>query len=127
MAYVIEIHGHRMLSVEDTDAVLATVRDFTNLIGDAMSEDVRIVAIPADRMGDNFYRLRTGVAGEVLQKLVNYQMKLAVIGDVSTWVTESNAFRDLLIELDRGTDVLFVADEAALAKRLPLLARSASL
>lgn len=127
MANITEINGHRMLTVEDTDAVLATVRDFTNLIGDAMSEDLRIVAIPSDRMGDNFYRLRTGVAGEVLQKLVNYQMKLAVIGDVSTWVTESNAFRDLLIELDRGTDVLFVADEAALAKRLPLLARSASL
>ncbi len=118
MAAVTEVNGHRMLTVEDTDAVLATVRDFTDLIGDAMSEDVRTVAIPADRVGNDFFRLRTGVAGEVLQKLVNYQMKLAVIGDVSKWVAESNAFRDLLIELERGTDVFFVADETALAERL---------
>ena len=98
--------------------MLATVSDFTGLIGDAMGEDVRMVAIPAGRLADDFFRLRTGLAGEVLQKFVNYGFKLAIIGDVSRWVEESNAFRDLLIELERGTDVYAVPDFESLEARL---------
>jgi hypothetical protein len=98
------------------------VRDFTDLIGDAMGDGVRMVAIPADRIGEDFYRLRTGLAGEVLQKFVNYQLKLAIVGDVSRWADESNAFRDLLVEFERGTDVFVVPDMAALGDRLSKIA-----
>ena len=118
MATIVELNSHRMLAVADGDPVLATVSDFTGLIGDAMGEDVRMVAIPAGRLADDFFRLRTGLAGEVLQKFVNYGFKLAIIGDVSRWVEESNAFRDLLIELERGTDVYAVPDFEALEARL---------
>lgn len=121
MATTTELNGHRMLCVGEDESALATVRDFTDLIGDAMSEGVSFLAIPVDRIGDDFYRLRSGLAGEVLQKLVNYRFKLAIVGDVSKWVAESNAFRDLLIELERGTDVFVVPDLSALAKRLTRL------
>lgn len=122
MAAIIEINGHRILLVGPSDDRLETVRDFTDLIGDAMGEDTQLIGIPADRVGDDFYRLRTGLAGEVLQKLVNYHIRLAIIGDVSRWTAESNAFRDLVIELERGTDVLIVPDEATLASRLERVA-----
>lgn len=118
MATTIELNGHRMLAVEAADAALETARDFSDLIGDAMGEGVRMVAIPAERISDDFYQLRTGLAGEVLQKFVNYQMKLAIIGDVSRWTEGSRAFHDLLVELERGTDVFFVIDMQALADRL---------
>ena len=118
MATIVELNSHRMLAVADGDPVLATVSDFAGLLGDAMGEDVRMVAIPAGRLADDFFRLRTGLAGEVLQKFVNYGFKLAIIGDVSRWVEESNAFRDLLIELERGTDVYAVPDFEALEARL---------
>jgi hypothetical protein len=121
LATITELNGHRMLSVGEGEAALATVRDFTDLIGDAMSEAVSFLAISADRIGDDFYRLRSGLAGEVLQKLVNYHFKLAIIGDVSKWVAESNAFRDLLIELERGTDVFVVPDLPALELRISRL------
>ncbi len=118
MATIVELNSHRMLAVADGDPVLATVSDFAGLLGDAMGEDVRMVAIPAGRLADDFFRLRTGLAGEVLQKFVNYGFKLAIIGDVSRWVEESNAFRDLLIELERGTDVYAVPDFESLEARL---------
>ena len=118
MATITELSGHRMLRVDEADDTLATVRDFTDLIGDAMSENVWLVAIPAERLADDFYWLRSGLAGEVLQKFVNYRIKLAIIGDVSKWAAESNAFRDLLIELERGTDVIVAVDIAALERRL---------
>lgn len=118
MATTIELHGHRMLAVEETDAVLETARDFTDLIGDAMGEGVTMVAIPAARIADDFFRLRTGIAGEVFQKFVNYRMKLAIIGDVSRWAEASRAFHDLLVELERGTDVFFAIDMKSLAHRL---------
>lgn len=121
MATTTELNGHRVLALEASDGMLASVRDFTDLIGDAMSERAGVVAIPAVQITDDFYQLRTGVAGEVLQKLVNYRIKLAIIGDVSAWAAQSNAFRDLVVELERGTDVLIVPDAASLERRLAAL------
>jgi hypothetical protein len=43
---------------------------------------------------------------------------LAVVGDVSAHTAASEAFRDLVVEADRGTTLLFVADLPALQQRL---------
>lgn len=118
MPTTVELAGHRILSLDMADASLDSVSDFTGLIGDALSEGVEVVAIPAEQIAEDFYQLRTGLAGEVLQKFVNYRIKLAIIGDLSQRAAQSNALRDLLVELERGTDVFVVPDTAALGARL---------
>jgi hypothetical protein len=42
-----------------------------------------LVIIPAQRLDPDFFRLRTGVAGEFVQKFVTYRLRLAVVGNVS--------------------------------------------
>ncbi len=56
---------------------------------------------------DDFFVLRTGLAGEALQKLINYHFKLAIIGDFSQ--VASKALRDFIRESNRGKNVCFVA------------------
>lgn len=56
---------------------------------------------------DDFFVLRTGIAGEALQKLINYHFKLAIIGDFSQ--VASKALRDFIRESNRGKNVCFVA------------------
>jgi hypothetical protein len=90
----------------------------TDLVGEAMGHDVELIVMPAGRLADDFYVLRTGVAGEILQKLVNYRLKLAVIGDISAHVEASTALRDLVRESNRGRDAWFLPDRAALDARL---------
>ncbi len=82
MATITEVNGYRVLRVEGDDR-LATVGDFTDVIGDALSEGAGVVAIPATMIGDEFFQLRTGVAGEVLQKFVNYRNQAGDCGGCS--------------------------------------------
>ncbi|HWT91355.1 MAG TPA: DUF4180 domain-containing protein [Solirubrobacteraceae bacterium] len=76
------------------------------------------IAVPAARLDPAFFDLRTGVAGEIVQKFVNYQARLAVVGDISGRVAASDALRDFVRESNRGRHVWFVADAEELAARL---------
>lgn len=117
-AHVVDLAGVRCLVVGEAWPVIETADGARSLVEAAMSEGARLIAVPANRLGARFFELRTGVAGEILQKMVNYGFKFAVVGDVSSHVAASNAFRDLVIEAERGHDLFFVDDVDALARRL---------
>jgi len=54
--------------------------------------------------------LRTGLAGEMLQKFVLYGMRLAMVGDCAELALQSGHLRDLMYESNWGRDVWFFAD-----------------
>ncbi|EOQ90149.1 PF13788 domain protein [Leptospira yanagawae serovar Saopaulo str. Sao Paulo = ATCC 700523] len=54
---------------------------------------------------ENFFDLKTGIAGNVLQKIINYQMKLAIIGDFT--IHSSKSLKDFIYEMNSGKDVFF--------------------
>ncbi len=70
------------------------------------------MAVPRQAFSEAFFKLRTGLLGEVLQKFVNYQMRLAIYGDFSN--EKSQPLRDFMLESNRGRQVYFApnADEA---------------
>ncbi|MFF3463743.1 DUF4180 domain-containing protein [Streptomyces sp. NPDC001984] len=88
------------------------------LIGDAIGRDAQLVAVPVERIADEFFRLRSGVAGAVVQKFANYRLRLAVLGDISAHVSASEALRDFVYEANRGDQLWFLADSDALEERL---------
>ena len=62
----------------------------------------------------SFFDLRSGVAGELLQKCATYRIRLALVGDFSD--LSSEPFRALMRESLRGRQVGFVDSvESALA------------
>lgn len=98
---------------------LAEYANLNGLVGDLLGAGgVTLVAIPLARLGPDFLRLSSGVAGEVLQKLVNYRFQVAVVGDVSDAVARSAPLRDFVRESNRGRTVWFVEDLAGLAEKL---------
>ena len=74
------------------------------------------MAINKEALCEDFFVLSTGIAGEVLQKAVNYRMKLAIVGDFSRYT--SKPLQDFIYECNNGRDVFFVANEAAAVDRL---------
>ena len=97
---------------------LAEDRELSGLIGDLYGAGASIVAIPLPRLGPDFLRLSSGVAGAVLQKLVNYRFQIAVVGDVVDAAEASGPLRDFIYESNRGAAVWFVDDLAALEAKL---------
>ena len=56
--------------------------DALDLIGAAFL-GAEVVAVPASRLDDDFFSLGTRFAGEIMQKFVNYRLRLVVVGDIS--------------------------------------------
>ena len=103
-----ELHGVCVLECAAEGAELRSAGDAVELIIAARSHHARYVVIPVSRLGDNFFNLRTGIAGEVIQKFVNYRVRLVIAGDISRYVAESTALRDLVRESNRGDQVWFL-------------------
>lgn len=78
-----DLHGIRVFECDDEQPVLRNDRDGVAIIAEAMSQGAKLVVMPVNRIDPDFFQLRTGIAGAIVQKFVNYQMKLAVIGDLS--------------------------------------------
>jgi hypothetical protein len=93
--------------------------DAVQLIAQAhYDHEAEWVALRADRLGDDFFELRTGLAGGITQKFVNYRMKLAVVGDISERLAGSTSLADWVRESNGGRDLWFVPDLQALGDRL---------
>ncbi|WP_433724189.1 DUF4180 domain-containing protein [Actinoplanes sp. CA-051413] len=86
-----------------------TEQDALDLIG-ATYAGADVVALPAGRLPERFFTLGTGLAGAIMQKFVNYRVRLAVVGDISAHLAASSALRALVHESNRGGQIWFVAD-----------------
>jgi len=67
-------------------------------------------------IGEDFFHLSTKIAGDILQKFVNYRIKLAIIGDFSTYISES--MKAFILECNRGKDIFLLPDEEKAAEKL---------
>ena len=94
------------------------VLDPADLVAQALGERADLVSLPASRLADGFFDLRTGVAGEYAQKFVNYRVRLAVIGDISAHTERSEALRAFVAESNRGRQLWFMPTQADLDDRL---------
>ena len=112
------IHGTPALVVPEDGPPLDTIEAATEMVGDAAWGEAEIVVIPVERLTDGFFELRTGLAGEVTQKYVNYRLHLAIIGDIESRVAESVSLRAWVAESNRGSQLWFEPTLEALANRL---------
>ncbi|MBF9130163.1 DUF4180 domain-containing protein [Plantactinospora sp. S1510] len=114
---VTERGGISVLVCGDEGVPIASTQDALDVIGSAFFR-ADIVAVPVGRLDERFFVLRTGLAGEIMQKFVNYRIRLVVVGDISGHLAASTALRDLVAESNRGNQVWFVDDLGDLDTRL---------
>lgn len=65
------------------------------------------IIIPKNLVSEDFFILSTGLAGEILQKFVNYGGRIAIYGDYSHYT--SRPLKDFIYESNKGKDIFFVA------------------
>ncbi|WP_309645730.1 DUF4180 domain-containing protein [Phenylobacterium sp.] len=118
MSRLQRLGGVQVLVFADDGPPMRGESDAVDLIGEALGEGVAWAAIPAERLGDDFFVLATRIAGDAIQKFVNYGIRLAIVGDISRHVAKSTALRDFVYESNRGRHVWFVTDLAELEARL---------
>lgn len=67
------------------------------------------IALNKNAIVEDFFILSKGLAGEILQKFVNYQTKFAIYGDYSKYT--SKPLKDFIYESNNGKDIFFAKNE----------------
>ena len=104
-------NGKKIVVMERTaqEIILQDVASALDLIMSVRYQyDTNCIAIEKSAIEEDFFRLSSGLAGEVLQKLINYNIKLAIYGDFSGYT--SKPLQDFMRESNRGKDVFFVGN-----------------
>jgi len=113
-----EIKGVCVFECAAEGALLRTAKDVIAQIEVSGMYKTDMIAIPTGRLGDEFFRLETRIAGEVLQKFLQYRHRVAIVGDISQYLAASSALRSFVIESNRGRDICFVPNMDELRARL---------
>ena len=66
-------------------------------------------ALNKEAVINDFFILSKGLAGEILQKFINYQTKFAIYGDYSKYT--SKPLKDFIYESNVGKDIFFIENE----------------
>jgi hypothetical protein len=106
---MIKFHVHngvQIAEVTDTEFQITEVQDAVDLLGDLYFNKCSSIIIKECNLHPDFFRLHTGLAGEVLQKFSNYKCQLAIIGDFSKYTSKS--LNDFIRESNKGNLVNFV-------------------
>lgn len=98
--------------VLEDGVVISSVQDALDLLATAYyQEGASCLMLFGKNMLPDFFDLRTGVAGEILQKYTNYGMRIVIVGDFGS--LESRSFKAFILESNRGKQVAFMPDRAA--------------
>lgn len=71
--------------------------------------DTKNIVIDKKLIAEDFFVLSTGLAGEILQKFINYRGRIAIYGDFSKYT--SKPLKDFIYESNKGKDVFFAVSE----------------
>lgn len=74
------------------------------------------IVLNKEAITEDFFILSKGIAGEILQKFVNYWVKFAIYGDFSKYT--SKPLKDFIYESNKGKDIYFVSDTDTAVKML---------
>lgn len=112
------IAGNKVLFFAVQGSILAVPGDINDFIFEVWSHEAALAVLPLSRLSPDFLKLSTRLAGETIQKFVNYRIPLVILGDVSAHAEQSGALRDYIYESNKGRSVWFLPDEAALRSKL---------
>jgi hypothetical protein len=96
------------------EPLLATADEVRLVIEACFEQGARAALLYAPNLPPAFFDLSSGEAGSLLQRLQNYQIRLALV--VAAGTPMSSRFRELLAESQQGRDFgVFASREAAIA------------
>lgn len=113
----IEQNGRKIALVETDETLISDVQSALDLMATVRYEtDADCMILPKSALDERFFVLSSRLAGDILQKFVNYQMKLAIIGDYSVYT--SKPLKDFIYESNNGSHVFFVSTLEEAKERL---------
>jgi hypothetical protein len=108
MDVVINKHNEMKFAfIEFDDIVINNTQDAFDLMGNAGYQGASCIILREQNINPQFFDLKTGLAGDILQKFSNYQTRLAIIGDFTKY--QSKSLSDFIRESNKYGHINFVS------------------
>jgi len=102
------IRDRSVALIESEQIEFRTVQDMLDVMAGCAWEGADTMVISEQQLNPDFFNLKSGLAGEMLQKFSNYRMKLGILGDFSKY--ESKSMRDFIRESNRSGQIAFAVN-----------------
>ncbi|MBO1582807.1 DUF4180 domain-containing protein [Bacillus sp. XF8] len=116
----VEVGGENIAVVRSDEILIRDVQSALDFMATVQYEAAcnRIV-IRKSLLSESFFDLKTRLAGQILQKFINYRVKVAIIGDFSAYSSQS--LKDFIYECNSGYDIFFLPTEQQAIEKLSTL------
>ncbi|MEC2346112.1 DUF4180 domain-containing protein [Paenibacillus barengoltzii] len=114
--HVVENNKQKIVVVTSAEPPIATGQDAIQLIEACIEHNAGRLIVYAEALSADFFNLRTGLAGEILQKFVNFSLRTALV--VTDGSLIKGRMKELLAESKRGNTLRVFASQAEAEKWL---------
>jgi len=104
---IIEVNGNNIAVLRSLGVLIHETQDALDLMAEAGNLKSQKIIIKEDQVKPEFFDLKSGIAGEILQKFSTYNVQLAIIGDFSKYASKS--LRDFIFESNKYGRINFVS------------------
>lgn len=95
---------------------IRSTQDALDLMANCRNKQAGKLIINEKNVIPEFFDLKTGILGDILQKFITYDFQLAVVGDFSKF--ESKNFQDFIYESNKTGKIFFVSSIEEAKERL---------
>lgn len=115
------IQTHHTNNIKIAEVISSTIviknsSDGLDLLVGLYYDDFDRIIIHAKNITPNFFDLKNGLAGEILQKFSNYRVRLAIVGDFSIY--HSQSLKEFIFESNKNKKINFVSSQSEALKAL---------
>jgi len=114
---VINENGIGVAVVNSNEVLIKDVQSALDLMMNVLYNNrCERIVINKEAICEEFFDLSTRIAGEILQKFVNYHIKIAIVGDFSKYTSKS--LKNFIYESNNGKHVFFLPDEMQAVQKI---------
>jgi PadR family transcriptional regulator AphA len=95
-----ELEGKKYLELISAKEPLSTENDALDLIALCWEHEANAIMMHSGALSDDFFKLKTKVAGSMIQKFINYGIKAAAI--VPHEAIQKGRFKEMAMETNKG-------------------------
>ena len=116
MINIIESNGVLVAEVESDELLIRETQDALDVMVNCSYNGASCIILTAKSFSPDFFDLKTGIAGDILQKFSTYNFKLAIVGDFSD--IKNKSLRDFIFESNKYGRINFVISKEEAIKKL---------
>ncbi len=104
------VQGQKYVEIITDETIFNSVDEVLDIMAELYQSGCTKIIVHEKNLNEQFFQLRTGLAGAILQKFATYGFRIAIIGEFQY---ESKSLNDFIRECNQGSMIHFVPDIAS--------------